>query len=104
MFAGSRGIDYGENFKHTSYYLYGNTGSSYWTLSPEGVLYGSYARNFIVGSSGGLYNGWYGSRGGDGNYDVVFTSNGVRPAISLISTISITNGEGTYLNPYKINI
>ena len=76
---------YTSNF---STYLQENTGTNWWwSLSPM-LFDGSVALVWYV-SSGSLFNGYVGSY------------YGVRPAISLISSTSIT-GDGTSENPYKV--
>ena len=78
---------------NTSFYLYKNAGSSYWTMTPGGkdsnwgqtVMY-VYNSNFLYQQD--LYNG----------------NLYVRPAISLLPSASITStsGSGTATNPYII--
>ena len=76
---------YTSNF---STYLQENTGTNWWwSLSPM-LFDGSVVSVWYV-SSGSLFNGYVGSY------------YGVRPAISLISSTSIT-GDGTSENPYKV--
>ena len=76
------------NYSNSSTYLQENTGTnSWWSLSPM-LFDGSVAIIWYV-SSGDLFNGYVGSY------------YGVRPAISLISSASIT-GDGTSENPYKV--
>ena len=76
------------NSVNRSTYLQENTGTnSWWSLSPM-LFDGSVALVWYV-SSGFLFNGYVGSY------------YGVRPAISLISSTSIT-GDGTSENPYKV--
>ena len=76
------------NYSNISTYLQENTGTnSWWSLSPM-LFDGSVVLVWYV-SSGNLFNGYVGSY------------YGVRPAISLISSTSIT-GDGTSENPYKV--
>ena len=76
------------NYSNISTYLQENTGTnSWWSLSPM-LFDGSVVLVWYV-SSGDLFNGYVGSY------------YGVRPAISLISSTSIT-GDGTSENPYKV--
>ena len=71
-----------------STYLQENTGTTWWwSLSP----------NYFSGASARV---WYVSSGGLDNYGVV-DYNGLRPAISLISSTSVT-GNGTSDNPYVV--
>ena len=73
-----------------STYLYENTGTTcWWSLSPYGFN-GSYA------------NVWYANLGAlDGRYDIL-NSFGLRPSISLVSSITISGGSGTSEDPYII--
>jgi len=75
--------------RNNTYYLY--NGDYYWLLSPF-LFYagGMIAGVWYVGSTGHLNNG--GVSGG----------NGVRPAVSLKSTASVSGGNGTINNPYII--
>jgi len=64
----------------------------WWLLSPNSWLGGN-ARVFLVGGSSGpgyLYNGR------------VYSSGGVRPAVSLKSCIKYSTGDGTSESPYEI--
>ena len=71
-----------------STYLQENTGTNWWwSLSPFGFR-GGYAVVWVVDS-------------GDLNVDNVDLSDGVRPAISLISSTNVT-GDGTSENPYIV--
>ena len=75
-------------YYNRSTYLQENTGTTWWwSLSPN-TFYGGYAYVWFVGS---------------GNLDFrnVNYGGGLRPAISLISSISVT-GNGTSDNPYKV--
>ena len=79
---------YASGSENTTTYLQENTGTnSWWSLSP--ILFdGSVAIIWYV-TPRALFNGYVGSY------------YGVRPAISLISSASIT-GDGTSENPYKV--
>ena len=80
---------YAYGIGNTATYLQENTGMGWWSLSPDGFD-GKYASIWYVGgSSGGFYDG------------VVSNTNGVRPAISLISSTNVT-GDGTSDKPYKV--
>ena len=82
-FAGSIAYTY-----NRSTYLQENTGTTWWwSLSPSN-FYGSYARVWGVGS---------GFLGGND----VYSCNGLRPVISLISSTNVT-GDGTSENPYVV--
>ena len=71
------------------YYLYGNTNSNWWTLSPSETSY-SNVNVWSVSDGGSLAVG----------YTVTF-ANGVRPSLSLVSSTKVT-GAGTATNPYKV--
>ena len=79
---------------NSSYYLYknANNGSNwYWSLSPR-VFNGMYAFVWLVSDEGHL------DRGG------VVSSIGVRPAVSLKSTVSmVSGGTGTSSNPFVVS-
>jgi hypothetical protein len=85
-FAGGVSID-------KAYYLYKNTSSTehYWLMSPNQYA-SSNARSFIGYNNGG--QGW-------GN--VSGTTNAIRPAIALNSTVKISSGNGTATNPFVID-
>jgi hypothetical protein len=73
-----------------TYYLYKNASSNYWwSLSPH--FSDNIARVWGVYTSGDL------------SYAFVSYANGVRPAISLVSTAKISSGDGTSTNPYVID-
>ena len=83
----------GWNLINSSYYLY--TGQSYWTMSPTYLYFGNYyqkhARARKVADSGNAYD-----------YDNIVTTNmGVRPVISLKSSVELT-GTGTMDDPYVV--
>ena len=73
--------------ENASYYLYTNQG--YWTISPWIYYNADSAQNFDIGSSGSL------------GHDDVNYNFGIRPVISLASTIKLS-GNGTYNNPYVV--
>ena len=78
---------------NSTYYIKGNTNSSYWWALSPGDFSGSYA--YVWGVDG---NGSY--RLGSG---CVGNSNGVRPSLSLQSGVKIsTSGNGSATSPYKI--
>ena len=81
---------YAYGLGNTTTYLRENATDTYWwSLSPSSFD-GGYDRVwFVGGSDGNFYNDYVG-----------FTF-GVRPSISLISSISVT-GSGTSENPYKV--
>ena len=80
------------NLANTTYYLYNNsTSSAWWSLSPRGFDSNTYV--WRVDTSGYLY----GSR--------VDNQGGLRPAVSLISNITIDetkNSDGTSSKPYYV--
>ena len=79
------------NTLNSTYYIKGNTNSSWWwALSPN---------NF-----NGLANVWNVSGDNcDLGYDYVINDDGgVRPSLSLVSNIKISSGTGTGTAPYKI--
>ncbi len=83
-FAGAR-----YNTVNANYYL--NTGGFYWTMSPAHFSASNHlSRVWRVDSTGYLY----------GSY--VANGYGVRPAVSLISTVEVLGGEGTSSDPYII--
>ena len=76
---------------NSSYYIKGNTNSSWWwALSPLDFN-GFHANVWGVG----CYNGDLGAVG-------VLVSYGVRPSLSLQSGVKISSGNGSATNPYKI--
>lgn len=79
------------NTKNTSYYLYKNA-TGYWlTMTPHIFRYGGSLSMVGVRTDGEVN---FISSGGFG---------GVRPAVSLISTITISDGTGTSSDPFIIN-
>ena len=91
-FAGSI---YGPN--NNSTYLYENTSGCWWTLSPID-FYRNYARVWYT-ISGGLGVDVVGSVSAQD----VLGEVSLRPAISLVSNITISGGTGTSEDPYVIN-
>ena len=77
---------------NTTTYLQENaTDTWWWSLSPGG-FHGSNARVWDVSGSSGRFN-----------FDYAGGASGVRPSISLKSTINVT-GEGTSSSPFIINM
>lgn len=70
------------------YYLF--TGERYWTMTPVGWSGEEVAVGFV--HSDGRLNGTH-----------TITTYGVRPVLSLKSSVTITSGDGTELNPYVVN-
>lgn len=68
------------------------TGYTYWTMSPS--YYGTQAINRIV-TNDGLVN--------EGNY-YVRGSRGIRPVISLSSTVRYSSGNGSMIDPYYVDL
>ena len=66
--------------------------TSWWSLSPEGWGDGNACVFYVIGSS---YDGSLGN-------DIVFSTNGVRPVVSLKSCVKWASGDGTADNPYTI--
>ena len=85
VFAGGSGTS------NSTYYIKGNTNSSWWmALSPYG-FYGGYANIWgVSGTSGALGSGY------------VYFGVGLRPSLSLVSNIKISAGDGTATSPYKV--
>lgn len=82
---------------NTSYYLYANAKANYWTLSPAGRIdaSGTIMTNIIISASGAIIE------------EDVINSYGLRPAVALLSSVTIatddgTSGNGTATNPYII--
>ena len=80
------GAQYGTS--NSNYYLY--TGANYWLLSPSSFNDNRAAYGGYVVNTGRLYNGY------------VNNSYGVRPALSLAPGTTITGGDGSYTNPYRV--
>lgn len=75
---------------NSNYYLY--NGKNFWTLSPSRFYsYNSFAHVWSVMPSGSLRP-----------WDNVTYSLGVRPVINLKADTLVTRGDGTALNPFKI--
>ena len=80
------------NTPNSNYYLY--NGQYFWTLSPSRFdSYYSYACVWYVFPSGSLNNGYY-----------VTYSLGTRPVINIKANTLITKGDGTSLNPFKVEV
>ena len=88
-FAGSIAFTY-----NRSTYLQENTGTNWWWSLSPGFFYGSDALACYVGS-GSLDR--YSVKG-----DYYYGGYGVRPAISLISSTTISGGKGTSEDPYVV--
>jgi hypothetical protein len=87
------------NVANSTYYLYRNASYTYWwTLSPfsRSGSVNTQTWGLIVYTS--LTSLFTGTNGASMGY-----ANGLRPAISLVSTASITSGDGTSTNPYVID-
>ncbi len=83
VYAGGGNVNY-------SYYLVKNTENwVWWALSPDDFV-GNYARVWGVDGGSFLYN-----------FDVN-SNNGVRPSLSLKSTVPIASGKGTRTSPYVV--
>jgi len=87
-FAGA--VFHASNTTNSTYYLYKNASSEWWwTLSP--FRFGDDSATVLGVSTTGLVN------------IAVNDSNAVRPAISLVSTVTISSGgEGTASNPFVV--
>ena len=77
------------NVENKNYYLY--NGHYYWLLSPF---------DFVTTDVRAVV--WFVYSAGDLSGDVVTGGLGVRPAVSLKSTASVSGGDGTINNPYII--
>ena len=82
----------GGKSSNSNYYLNNNaTTNSWWTLSPFNFSSSNHGvDSFLVRYNGRL-----------GGYDVP-GDNALRPAVSLLSSVQITGGNGTISNPYEI--
>lgn len=86
----------GNGFHNHSTYLQENAGKNWWwTLSPD-VFY-AYSKGGGSASIFDVRSGDTGSLGANG------VSNAIRPAISLVSDITISGGTGTSEDPYVVN-
>ena len=74
---------------NSSYYLY--TNQTYWTMSPL-LFTGAGAGVFAVASNGSL------------GHDFAYNIYGVRPVINLDKNVTISSGDGTMNNPYRIEV
>ena len=94
LYAGSIGwygynaLNYNNSSIH-SYLRENATSSYYWSFSPN-IFYGGASVRSVGGN-------------GDGSSDWVTGANGLRPAVSLTSTTTISGGNGTSSNPFVIN-
>ena len=77
-----------------STYLQENTGENFWWSLSPGYFNGNYTSVWFAGS-GNLHI--------DGIEVNVSSNFGLRPAISLVSNITISGGSGTSEDPYVIN-
>ena len=87
---------YAFNLSNTTTYLQENATDTYWwSLSPN------YFNITRVGSNAGVWNVY----GSDGRFagNGVGRTGGVRPAISLVSSTTISGGKGTSEDPYVVN-
>ncbi len=93
MLAG--GMDLSQEDKAVNYYL--NTNQDWWTLTPDDVnfnlTFGNYGPHVIFVSSNGLFSSY--------PY-FVYSSFGVRPAISLAPRTKITSGDGSQSSPFVV--
>lgn len=71
------------------------TGSSYWTMSPRSFESNDYYFNS---------NAWYVFKTGDIDSSYLTSSYGIRPVIALRPGVEYTRGDGSYRNPYKVDI
>ena len=77
---------------NSTYYIKGNTNSSWWWALSPNFFFGDYARVWVVNCDFSNLD-----------YVVVSGSYGGRPSLSLVSTTKVT-GEGTATNPYKVKM
>ena len=89
VFSGSIEYSNGNQNNYSIYLLENTGGAAWWTLSPE---------YFIDSATFVMYtkNGWVG-------VENLSNNEGVRPAISLVSSITISGGTGTSEDPYVVN-
>ena len=80
-----------ELYNPTSY-LQENANEDWWSLSPVAFFFGAHAFIWVVDGNGGHFI----SADVNNNYSI-------RPAISLVSNITISGGSGTSEDPYVIN-
>jgi hypothetical protein len=79
------------NVSNNTYYLY--NGHYYWTMSP-----------YLFGTTNQLARVWHvHSTGYLDHFYVTYTGLGLRPAIALDKSVTISSGNGTINNPYVIN-
>ena len=82
---------YAKGLRNTTTYLQENADTWWWSLSPSG-FFGDYAGVWDVYGSCGAFD-----------FNIVGSTDGVRPSISLKSTTNVT-GEGTSSSPYIISM
>ena len=81
------------NTSNSTYYIKGNTNSSYWWALSPNVFYGDHAFVWVVNGDGSDL----------GSVGSVNSDYGVRPSLSLQSGVKISSsGIGSATNPYKI--
>ena len=79
------------NTSNSTYYIKGNTNSSWWwALSPVGFSGNEAGVWDVDGSDSGL------------DFNNVVSNGGVHPSLSLVSSTKVT-GSGTVTNPYKVS-
>ena len=104
-FSGSR-----YSFDNSSIYLQENTGGNWWWSMSPYVYIGYGAGVWYVGSGALSYDPYDGGEGTWSLKEVIFSfgivttdSNGLRPAISLVPSTTISDGTGTSEDPYIVN-
>ena len=85
---GYQALNY-NNSSINSYLRENSTGAWYWSFSPNNFT--GYANVLDVGGDGYVYSYW------------VTSAYGLRPAVSLTSATTISGGNGTSSNPFKVN-
>ena len=80
------------NSNQTTFYLY--TGASTWTMTPSDYYSG--------GGTASAYVFYINSTGEIRISNDATSNNAVRPAVSLLPTVVVTSGNGTYNSPYQI--
>ncbi len=91
VLAGGRAwFDNGDNNVNEKYYLY--SGNLYWTLSPAHVYSNPFSIRMLPVFPSGFFSG----------NEVTDSNGGVRPVISLYSTILYITGNGSVSQPYVI--
>ena len=84
------------NTANSNFYLY--TGKNYYGMSPNDFS-DQNAYEFALFNNGRVYYEFSSGSGGTG----IASTQGVRPAISLKTSISVGGGDGTSSNPYTID-